>query len=128
MIRIAAAFSAAALLASCASGQRDLADQQALAQSEPAGPAVDCLQLSAIRDTKVRDDRNIDFRTRNGRVYRNTLPVECPGLKFEDSFSYRTSIGQLCSVDTITVNRSGVARGPTCGLGRFQPIAPPPRR
>ena len=45
------------------------------------------------------------------------------GSHFEDGFSYRTSLGQLCSTDMITVTRRAADwQGPTCGLGRFQPI------
>jgi hypothetical protein len=42
-----------------------------------------------------------------------------------DSFSYRTSQSQLCSIDVISVlNRMGsdFAPGPSCGLGMFEPI------
>ena len=45
-------------------------------------------------------------------------------LGFEQAFSYRTSITQLCSVDIITVidrGAPGIA-GPSCGLGQFQEV------
>ena len=89
----------------------------------PSGPAVDCLLLREVRETRVRDDRTIDFYLRDRRVYRNTLPFACPDLGFEEAFSYRTSTQQLCAVDTIMVIRrlSGIP-GPTCGLGKFQPV------
>ena len=63
-----------------------------------------------------------------GRVYRNVLPNGCPTLGSEERFAYETSIGQLCSVDIITVLRApGLSRGPSCGLGNFQPIDAGPR-
>ena len=60
---------------------------------------------------------------RGGATYRNTLPGRCPGLGFEQRFAYRTTIDQLCSLDTITVLQSGSSiPGPTCGLGKFMPV------
>jgi hypothetical protein len=60
---------------------------------------------------------------RGREVYRNNLRQECPGLAFEDSFAYRTSLSRLCSVDLISLNRSGGGpAGPTCALGPFQRI------
>ena len=90
----------------------------------PAGKAVDCVQLNRIRETQVRDDRTIDFIMNDRTVYRNTLPETCPELGFEEAFSYRTSLSELCSVDLITVLRrgGGITRGATCGLGKFQPV------
>ena len=90
----------------------------------PAGKAVDCVQLTAIRSTEVRDDRTIDFIMNGNKVYRNTLPMSCPSLGFEKRFMYKTSLSQLCSVDIITVlyQTGGLQRGPSCGLGKFQPM------
>ncbi|MEV5031587.1 hypothetical protein MRBLMC3_000768 [Sphingobium sp. LMC3-1-1.1] len=90
----------------------------------PAGKAVDCVQLTAIRSTEVRDDRTIDFIMNGNKVYRNTLPMSCPSLGSEKRFMYKTSLSQLCSVDIITVlyQTGGLQRGPSCGLGKFQPM------
>ena len=90
----------------------------------PAGKAEDCLSLTQIRETRVRDDHTIDFYTNGGKVYRNTLPNSCPELGFNEGFSYQTSISRLCSVDIITVLRraGGLQRGASCGLGKFQPV------
>ena len=91
----------------------------------PTGKPESCISLSTIRETRVRDDRTIDFimRGRN-RVYRNTLPNSCPSLGFEQRFSYATSLSQLCSTDIITVLYSSpLQRGASCGLGQFQPVA-----
>ena len=93
-----------------------------------AGEPQNCLQTIQIRTTRVRGDDVIDFETTGGRVYRNVLPNGCPSLGFEERFSYKTSIAQLCSVDIITVLRSpGLMPGPSCGLGSFQPITEAPR-
>lgn len=95
------------------------------------GKPVSCITLNRIRSTRVRDDRTIDFEMIGREVYRNRLPNSCPGLGFEERFAYRASTSQLCSVDTITVLRSGggwgFMQGPTCGLGQFQKMAKPGR-
>lgn len=91
----------------------------------PAGKAVNCVQLRQIQHTHVRDDRTIDFHMLGGKIYRNTLPNSCPGLGFEESFTYKTSLSQLCSVDIITVLHpagGNLDRGASCGLGQFQPM------
>ena len=114
---------AVALLAACAPMKREAANQAALADARPVGAPVDCITLINVSHSRVLGDGVIDFHMRGGTVYRNALPQSCPGLGFEERFTYRTSIGRLCSVDTITVLRgSGLPEGPTCALGSFQPI------
>jgi hypothetical protein len=73
------------------------------AAMQAIGKPVDCVSTYQIRDTKVIDDRTIDFRMTGGKTLRNTLPYSCPSLKFEERFSYRLSTSQLCSVDVIRV-------------------------
>lgn len=100
-----------------------LAKPRAVPEATPDGKPVDCVQISQIRSSSVRSDQIIDFEMAGGKVYRNTLPMSCPSLGFEERFAYKTSIGQLCSVDTITVLQSpGITPGPSCGLGKFQPV------
>ncbi len=90
---------------------------------------IGCVLLQSIRETRVVDDKTIDFYMRDGRVLRNNLPGSCPQLGFERAFSYSTSINQLCNVDIITViqQSAGIRRGASCGLGMFMPITPPAR-
>lgn len=98
---------------------------KALAAYEPAGEPVNCVTLSQIRSSKVIDDRTIDFKMAGGKLFRNTLPYSCPSLGFEERFSHRTSLNQLCNVDTIRVLQSygsGLHEGASCGLGKFQPM------
>jgi hypothetical protein len=98
------------------------------AKIQPAGKPVDCVQISSIRETRVRDDSTIDFYMLGNKVYRNKLPNSCPQLGFEERFGYETSINQLCSVDIIHVLYSSPPmRGASCGLGKFQPITGAPR-
>ena len=100
----------------------DSAPQRRAPAIEALGPAVRCIQTSRINDTRVHDDQTIDFHLLGGDVYRNTLPNRCPSLGFEERFAYSTSIGQLCSVDVITVLYSDGTRGAGCGLGEFLPV------
>ena len=99
------------------------AKEKEVPPATPSGPAVDCVNLSQVRETHVRSDSVIDFEMNNRKILRNTLPYECSGLGFEERFAYSVSTNQLCSVDTITVLQSGGAGpGPRCGLGKFQPV------
>ena len=115
------ALTLALLLAAGAASAQSAKD--AWKAARPSGKPESCLLTREIRETRVRDDRTIDFYTRSGKVYRNTLPAACPQLGSERRFSYAVSTAQLCSVDIITVLfvNSPIA-GPSCGLGKFQPI------
>jgi hypothetical protein len=98
-------------------------DRNAVPEATPIGDPVDCVQLRSIQSTSVHGDSTIDFHMGGGKVYRNTLPNSCPSLGFEERFLYKTSLSQLCSVDIITVLQSpGLSQGPSCGLGKFQPV------
>ena len=99
-------------------------DRNEVPDAVPTGPAQDCVPLFQLHQSIVRSDRVIDFDTGNGRrFYRNTLPNDCPGLYAARSFSYQTSLSQLCSSDIITVfETSPPMRGASCGLGQFQPV------
>ena len=94
-------------------------------EARETGKAVDCVSLTQLRESRVRNDQVIDFRTSGKKWYRNTLPYSCPSLGFEERFSYKTSLSQLCSTDIITVLHTAggqLDRGASCGLGKFQPV------
>lgn len=123
-----AAAAVALLLAGCAQqAGRTASDghRTDVPVAKPVGEAVDCVPLQQLRDSRVRDDWTIDFRTSGNRWYRNTLPNRCNGLGLERAFSYSTSLTQLCSLDIITViapsGAGPMVRG-SCGLGNFQPV------
>lgn len=102
-----------------------LSSKKALDPVRAVGEPKSCVNIAQIRSTKVVDNDTIDFRMAGGKTYRNALPQSCPSLKFEDRFSYRTSISQLCSVDIIRVLHDEGGRlyeGAGCGLGKFQQI------
>ena len=124
-------FAAALLLAGCMTGTAATpsqeADRWALEHAREVGEPVDCIDLNRIRTSHVRSEDVIDFEMRDGRILRSRLPQRCPGLGFEERFSYRTSLSRLCSVDIITVLDSSGSPGASCGLGRFQPVEIPRR-
>ena len=125
--RLALVAALVALAGCAADGQKTARPAPAPATPIPGATVENCVQLQSIRETKVIDDRTIDFYLRDGRVLRNNLPRSCPQLGFERAFSYATSINQLCSVDIITVvvQSGGIRRGASCGLGKFSPIEKP---
>jgi hypothetical protein len=89
----------------------------------PVGAPVSCLRMNTVRETRVRSDEVIDFYTYGNKVYRNTLPIGCPQLGFEQRFVHKTSIDEYCSLDMITVlTEPNLSQGATCGLGQFQQV------
>jgi len=110
---------ALALLATTATA----ADRRAPPVATAIGEPVACIPLTRIRQTLVRDDRTIDWVLTGRKTYRTVLRDSCPGLGFEQRFSYQTSLSQLCSTDIITVlYQTGPQRGASCGLAPFQPV------
>lgn len=121
---------ATAVLSGCAAGSSDQPSSNGHGKDLPAarilGESQSCIPLQSIRESRVRDDWTIDFRTDGNRWYRNTLPHRCNGLGFEQAFAYETSLTRLCNVDIITVISSSSGPGPinrgSCGLGEFTPV------
>ncbi len=100
-------------------------DKNPAPEMRTVGEAKSCVSLNAIRSTNVVDNQTIDFKMTGGKTLRNVLPYNCPSLKMQDAFSYRTSLSQLCSVDIISVlnNYGGqLSEGAACGLGKFQQV------
>jgi hypothetical protein len=125
--RIIIALATVGLFAVAASQARPLKPEEE-AKITPVGKPEHCIRLDQLDESRVRDDQTIDFYMRGGRVYRNRLPNSCPSLGFEERFSHRTSIQELCSSDVITVLQSPpVVRGASCGLGDFQEVTGAPR-
>ncbi|MEM7569623.1 MAG: hypothetical protein AAF337_07500 [Pseudomonadota bacterium] len=109
-------------LASASSLQAQEADSK---EAELDRTPRNCLPIVQLRRSHVIDDENIVFELRGRDYFLSQLPNRCPRLGFERSFSYATSITQLCNVDIITVlqNFGGrISPGPSCGLGMFVPI------
>jgi hypothetical protein len=115
---------------------------------DEASVATPCLRRSDIRTTKILDDRNVLFITRDRTTYNNQLVRQCPGMRRNSamSFTYANN-GKLCTGSTFTVlYRSGASTntvpytnpvtnehialqgppfvtGPTCQLGMFGPVS-----
>lgn len=88
--------------------------------------AEKCISVRRIRQTKIIDDLNIVFYLSGQKTYHNILPRRCPGLARENRFSYRSSVGQLCDLDSIRVLQGGargLEEGISCRLGLFHPIS-----
>jgi hypothetical protein len=114
------------LVAAMGSTIAALATTPSFAQDEGNNELKRCVRLQQIDHTDVVDENTILFYMRNGTIYRNNLPLRCPGLKTQDRFMYRVTLPQLCDVDVITVLDNiggGFMPGASCGLGRFQPIS-----
>lgn len=87
--------------------------------------ATHCVQVRSIDQIDIVDSDTLVFRMRGDEVYRNELPYNCPGLQQGDTLMYRTTVGQVCDLDIVTVLEDwgfGFAPGPSCGLGMFHPI------
>lgn len=123
-MRIVSLFLAGSLLISGSAGFAKR-DPNYIPEVKLTGKPVSCVPLSQLRESRVRSDQVIDFRVSNKKWYRSTLPHHCPSLGFEQRFSYKTSLSQLCSSDIITVLQDFGGRlqgGASCGLGMFQPV------
>lgn len=87
----------------------------ALGVVTPASAAPTCLYTYQIDRTKVVDAKTIDFRMRNGTVYRNVLRTSCTSLPFY-GFVYVTRVDQICdNLQSIRVLQSNQV----CLLGAF---------
>ncbi len=102
--------------------QTALADFKELKKYEATGEVKRCISLNRVDSTKVLDDQTIFFKMRGKKHYVNRLSYTCPSLKREERFMYKTSIGQLCSIDIITVLDSFGRQWASCGLGEFEEI------
>ena len=86
----------------------------------PAVAAPVCLTTYLIDQTKVINSRTLDFRMKNGTVYRNNLRTQCIGLRFH-GFVYVTHFDTICdNVQSIRVLESG----DVCMLGAFTKLPP----
>ena len=111
-------------IAACTRDQPGTAPAVAPA-AKVVGEPASCIPINQFRETRIRDDATIDFIGYGDRVWRNTLPGSCPGLKSENRFTYETSLSQLCSTDIVYVLHDyggSLQRGAGCGLGQFVPV------
>jgi hypothetical protein len=96
------------------------------AQDDAPGIARACLSHPTIKRTKVLDDRNIIFITRDDAIYNNALPRQCPGLRRGGLLNYPIENKRLCAGGVFQVlwemgNKNYVPAF-VCQLGNFVPI------
>ena len=98
-----------------------LAFASAISQTAYADPPQRnniCIRVQDIEGMSYPDNRTILFRMSGGpvKVWRNTLPHECPGLKFEQGIAWNIWGDEVCSnMQIFYVLRQGTP----CSLGNF---------
>src|SRR5688572_8858256 len=80
-------------LAAAQSG--DATQSRDAAQSDEPSMAQPCLNHPAVRRTKILNDRNIVFVTRDDTIYNNQLPRQCPGLRRNSLVNYGIANSRL---------------------------------
>ena len=110
----------AALAALCFAAPSLARDREAVPEATPIGKPVSCLTLNQVRETRVHGDSVIDFHTNGNKVYRNTLPISCPMLGFEERFS----VQDLDEPDLLGRHHHGarIARAHAGALMRARPV------
>jgi hypothetical protein len=91
---------------------------------EATNDTLSCVSLMRIESTHAVDDQTILFYMRNGDIYLNSLSSRAFGLSRNRPFMYKTSTGQLCNHDIITVLEPigiGFMQGSWSSLGKFVP-------
>jgi hypothetical protein len=104
----------------------------AMASSDSAAEQVsseetvkDCIWIPRIDRFRIVDEQNLLVYMRGKEIYLNEMNHRCPGMRPNKAIMYRTTLRQLCAIDTITVldnHGFGFHRGATCGLGKFRAI------
>lgn len=99
-----------------------------LETEEASREAQACLDHPTIRRTRVLNDRNIVFVTRNNTIYNNHLPKECPSLRRGSLVNYPVEQRRLCAGGSFQVLwQTGPANNYipafVCQLGYFVPIS-----
>ena len=96
------------------------------ANAQEAAPPEDCVNLARLDSTYIVDDQTMLFYMKGKDVMLHALPGKCPSLRSEGRFMYRVMLNQLCHNDLITVIYDagfGLMEGPSCRLGKFQPVS-----
>jgi hypothetical protein len=84
------------------------------AQAQDVRPAPICLQSDRIDRTTVVNPKQINFRMKDGTVYRSDLRTPCAGLRF-NGFVYVTPMDEICGAQSIRVLQTNQV----CVLGNF---------
>ena len=89
-----------------------------IAYADPPQRNNICIRVRDIDGMSYPDNHTILFRMSSGpvKVWQNTLPRECPGLKFEKGIAWNIWGDQVCSnMQIFYVLRQGTP----CSLGNF---------
>lgn len=90
-----------------------------------AGQPQNCIDTNSNDGPQIIDNRTLIYRSA-GRVWRNTLPDECPSLRDDSILIVEVYGAQLCSDDRFrTVTRGLSIPSAYCRLGRFVPYTKP---
>jgi len=109
----------AGLLSACTSP--DTSSAAGPASATQASIENSCINPTEIKRQKVLSDQEIQFELRNGEVWINHLPRVCPGLKFQQGFSWEIRGTLACSnQEMIRVKEEGTP----CMLGEFLRLPP----
>ena len=88
----------------------------------PVAAAPVWLTVHRVDSTKLIDARTLDFRMKDGTVFRNSLRTRCVGLKFH-GFSYVSRDDNICdNMQSIRI----LGTGEVCVLGAFVKLPPEP--
>ena len=128
MGRLLAYSGLAALAAGCAISDTPApspAAEAALARAlegRVARPPVSCVRLTDLGGNRSAGEDAIIFQGNGRRLYLNRPAGGCPSLDFGRALRVRSSTGQLCRGDIVTVfdPTTGTEHG-GCGLGEFTP-------
>jgi hypothetical protein len=76
-----------------------------------------CLNVTEIQNTQPTSRRTIEFRMRDGKVWRNDLISDCPDLVFHSAGGFT----QVAHTDFICANSQHIKTqsGMVCRLGEF---------
>lgn len=112
----------AALLCALLPGAAAFADEDAASIAQP------CIKHSQLKRTKVLGTRNILFVTRDGSLYNNELPRQCPSMRRNAivNYSIRGPNADMCAGDSFQVLwdvGSSYMPAFVCQLGLFAPIS-----
>jgi hypothetical protein len=91
-----------------------------------AGVAQACLDHPTIRRTRIINDRNIAFFMRNGDIYLNQLPRQCPSLRRTSLVNYAIENRSVCEGSLFQVlweaGTGNFVPSFVCRLGPFVPV------
>jgi hypothetical protein len=116
-----------AVLLAAAFTTANVAQEAADTVAETSSSPRSCLAHPTIDRTKILNDRNIVFVTRDDTIYHNELPKQCPSLKRNSLVNYGIANGRVCVGDRFQVlleaSPGNYLPSFICQLGSFRPIS-----